>query len=150
MEFLRYQTVGARKGPESRSPLSREEDCSQSLSAHIPNPGLCLHHVPSLSSRKWGTLKISEQGRGTIHHTCAFGHGHGSAFYWEPGSGAAKPGARKPLPPLLLSISLLPPGDTLLSLPCSVFSSPSILAFPSAPPAACQLPADDISFHVWG
>lgn len=106
-EPLRHQTVGARNRKESWSLLSRKQDFSPSLSRHTPNSGLCLH-VPSLSFRKWGTPKSSGWVGDTVNHTCAFRSGSSSAFCWEPGSGAAKPGTRKSLLPLLFSISPSP------------------------------------------
>lgn len=63
------------------------------------------------------------------------------------GAGAEAKGQRSSAAPDT-SFSLLPFSLARLSLP--LFPSPSIPLSPSAPPAACQLPADDISFHVWG
>lgn len=119
---------------------------------HSPMPGLCLHRVPPLSLRKWGALKVSGQGSGNIYYTCALGHGSGSAVCAGDQEVGEQTRALQNLSCPSFSLSpLLPPCDTLLFPPCSLFSSSSSIPLsPSAPPAACQLPADDISFHVWG
>lgn len=148
-EPLRHQTVGARNRQESWSPLSRKQDFSQSLSGHTPNPGLCLH-VPSLSFRKWGTPKASGWGETPLITPVHLDVDLAVPFAGSQDVGQQNQALENLSFPSCSPSPLLPPCDTLLSLPCSLFSSPSIFAFPSAPPAACQLPADDISFHVWG
>lgn len=144
---LRLQYAGTAGRGEGGSPGIRSPGNKIPARAWQPIPWPLLPHSPSSSLGKWGAPRASEQGS----DTCALGQGPGvSAERWG-GRGAADGALPKPSRHSSFSpSSLLPPCDTLLSLPPSLFSSPSIPLSPSAPPVACQLPADDISFHVWG
>lgn len=87
--------------------------------------GLCLHHVPPLSLRKWGALKVSEQGSDTIYYTCALGHGSGSMLgtrKWGSKTGHCK---TSPVPFFLC----LP-----FSLPVALFFLLLALSSPPLPP----------------